>query len=321
MPLCYNCRIRVSDVYLAYSRRYLCSECFKNHFERKVKSTIAKYRMIRRGERIGVAVSGGKDSTSLLYALRRLYPSLDMIAIHIDLGIEGYSEHCHRIVREFTHRLGTPLVDYSLEEEGYTLHDLQGTGRGRKMCSPCGVVKRHLLNRLALEAGVDRLATGHNLDDMVEVILNCYIHGDVDQLRRIHPVLPGGHPRLAARIKPLCELTEEEDLLYALYSELPFRSASCPLAEGARSIKGKRLIAAITGEIPQFKHLLFKSYLKRIHPNLKPLEGEIRECRICGFPTSLQVCAFCRITQLARGQRLRLGGMGPTAEGDQGLPG
>ncbi|MGC8961917.1 MAG: TIGR00269 family protein, partial [Candidatus Bathyarchaeia archaeon] len=180
------------------------------------------------------------------------------------------------------------------------------TGRGRRMCSPCGVVKRYLLNRLALEAGVDKLATGHNLDDIVEVIFNCYIHGDVDQLRRLYPVLPGWHPKLAARIKPLCEPTEEEDLLYALYSELPFRSASCPLSEGARSIRGKKLIEAITMEIPQFKHLLFKSYVKRIYPSLKPLgeEGEVGECRICGSPTSLQVCAFCRITQLARARRL-----------------
>ncbi|MEM2122167.1 MAG: ATP-binding protein [Candidatus Bathyarchaeia archaeon] len=308
MPLCYNCGVRVSDVYLAYSRRYLCGECFKNHFERKVKSTIAKHQMIRRGERIGVAASGGKDSTSLLYVLKKLYPSLDMVAIHVDLGIQGYSDHCHRIVGEFTRSLGVPLVEYSLEEMGYTLHDLQGTGRGRKMCSPCGAVKRHLLNRLALEEGVDKLATGHNLDDIVEVILNCYIHGDVEQLRRLHPVLPGAHPKLVARIKPLCEHTEDEDLLYALYMELPFRSASCPLAGGARSIRGKKLIEMISVEAPQFKHQIFKSYLKRIHPNLKsPVEedkGEIRECRICGFPTSLQVCAFCRITQLAREQRL-----------------
>jgi len=308
MPLCYNCGVRVSDVYLAYSRRYLCSGCFKNYFERKVKSTIAKYHMIHGGERIGVAVSGGKDSTSLLYVLKKLYPSLDMIGIHLDLGIQGYSDHCHRIVRDFTRGLGVPLVEYSLEEElGYNLHDLEGTGRGRKMCSPCGAIKRYLLNRLALEAGVDRLATGHNLDDMVEVIFNCYIHGDVEQLRRLYPVLPGGHPRLVARIKPLCEHTEEEDLLYALYSELPFRSASCPLAEGARSIRGKKLIGMMAAENPQFKHLIFKSYVKRIHPSLgSPAgrdKGEIRECRICGFPTSLEVCTFCRITRLARERR------------------
>lgn len=297
----------MSDAYLAYSRRYLCAECFKNHFERKVKSTIAKYRMIHRGERIGVAVSGGKDSVGLLYALRKLYPSLDMVAIHINLGIEGYSDHCHQIVKEFTRKLRVPLLDYELQSSlGYSLHDLQGTWRGRKMCSPCGTIKRYLLNRLALEAGVDRLATGHNLDDMVEVIFNCYINGDLEQLRRLHPVLPGAHPKLVARIKPLCELTEEENLLYALYSELPFRSVSCPLAEGARSIRRKRLIDMIAREMPQFKHLLFKSYIKRIHPNLAPpeKEEEVKECIICGSPTSARTCAFCRITQLAKEKQL-----------------
>jgi len=284
---------------LEHSRRWLCPECFLSYYERKVKRVVEKYRMIKRGEKIGVAVSGGKDSAALLYVLRKLYPSVNLVAVHLNLGIQGYSEHYSKLVRELTDSLHVPLVEFKLPEElGFSIPDFKMLRHGRKICSVCGIVKRYLLNKIAYEERFDKLATGHNLDDMVEVIFNCYLQGDVEQLVRVRPVLPANHPKLVARIKPLCEMTEKENLVYASYRKLPFGSLTCPLSKGNRSLKNKRLINLIAREKPQFKHTLFKSYVKRVAPSL-PVNPDLKvsECKVCGMPTSRSVCAFCRLTE------------------------
>lgn len=304
MRLCYACSKKPAEIFLDYSRRRLCADCFLNYYERKVKRTIDKYRMIKPGEKVGVAVSGGKDSTALLYALKKLFPRLNLVGIHINLGIKEYSDHCNEVLRGFVKRLDVPLVEFNLPERlGFSIHDFEGTRHGRKICSICGTVKRYLLNKLAYEERLDKLATGHNLDDIVEVIFNCYLHGDVIQLARVRPVLPANHPKLVARIKPLCETTELEDLLYACYAELPFRSLSCPLSRGNRALKRKKLMNEVLARgIPSFKHTLFKSYVKRIAPslNVSP-DGEVFECELCGMPTSRRICAFCRLVERVKG--------------------
>lgn len=300
MRLCHACLSKPAEIFLDYSHRRLCIDCFLKYYEKKVKQTIDKYRMIKVGEKIGVAVSGGKDSTALIYVLKKLYPSLNLVGIHLNLGIKEYSNHCNEILREFIKKLNIPLIEFNLLKQlGFSIHDFEGTEHGKKICSICGTIKRYLLNKIAYEERINKLATGHNLDDIVEVIFNCYLQGDVTQLSRISPITPANHPKLVARIKPLCMMTEMENLLYASYLELPFRSLSCPLSKGNRSLKQKRLInEKIVQEIPTFKHMLFKSYLKRIAPYFKTYPNvEIFECKYCGMPTSKDVCAFCRLTQ------------------------
>jgi tRNA(Ile)-lysidine synthase TilS/MesJ len=77
-----------------YSGQKFCAGCFSKYFEGKVWETIRKYRMIKRGEKIGVAISGGKDSTVLAHVLNKLSRQLEITlhAILIDEGIEKYRE-------------------------------------------------------------------------------------------------------------------------------------------------------------------------------------------------------------------------------------
>jgi len=302
MRLCHACLKNPAEIVIDYSRRRLCVDCFLNYYERKIKRTIEAYKMIKPGEKIGVAVSGGKDSTALIYVLKKLYPSLNLIAIHLNLGVKEYSDHCNEILRNFIKKINVQLIEVNLINQlGFSIHDFEKTKHGKKICSICGIIKRYLLNKIAYENKLDKLATGHNLDDIVEVIFNCYIQGDVAQLARVNPALPGKHPKLVARIKPLCMMTEMEDLLYASYAELPFRSLSCPLSKGNRSLKNKRLINAIIAkEMPTFKHMLFKSYVKRIAPYIKLPQEKIFECEVCGMPTSKNICAFCRLIKIVK---------------------
>jgi len=297
MPRCSRCGEEDRAIYIAYMRSYLCPECFLKFYERKVKNTVLKHGMFRGAVKVGVAVSGGKDSMALLRAIRNIFPDLELTAIHINLGIGEYSNECERKVRELCEELGVELVIHRLaEEEGFTIPDLLNTPYGRRICGACGIVKRYLMNRMGWELGVDRLATGHNLDDTVELLFELYLTGRVEELVRVRPVLEGGW-RIVARVKPLIEMTEEENLWYARLTNTSFATLECPLVKGSRMIERKKLIARIEEEIPGFRHLLYKSHVKRLLPRLEKVveKPELKPCELCGMPATGKICGYCRL--------------------------
>ena len=287
---------------IEHAKMMLCRDCFIKYYEKKVYNTIMRHGMLRGARRVTVAVSGGKDSMALLAAMNRLvsekFPGIKLIAIHINLGIEGYSERCQEIVENVCEDLGVEHVIYDLSSrEGYRIPNLMSTPLGRRICGACGTVKRYLMNRLAYEIGANRLATGHNLDDVVELLFEFYLKGSVEDLVRVRPVSWSDNPKMITKIKPLIELTERENMYYAMAEGIPLLDASCPLAEGSRMLRRKRLIGLIEREIPGFKHMLYKSHVKRILPRLEETvpEPSLMECKKCGMPSLSNTCSYCKL--------------------------
>ena len=287
---------------LDYATVKFCRECFKEFFEKKVRSTVLKYGMIKPDDRVLVAVSGGKDSTSLLYALRKVFPELKIEAFHINLGIKGYSQESEQKVHELVGSVKTNLIIFDLEKElGITIEDFKNTAYKRKICSPCGVIKRYLINKVAYEKGFTKVATAHTLDDTVALLFNSYLHGDVEGLVRLKPVLPSTHTKFVAKIKPLWEITDRECLVYTLFCDLPFVSQPCPLGgETTRMRTKKELINELSTNIRGFKHIFLKSHTKRILPLLEATVKmpPLIECEICRMPSSERICAFCKRMRL-----------------------
>ncbi|MEM1514618.1 MAG: ATP-binding protein [Candidatus Bathyarchaeia archaeon] len=312
-PKCRRCGINRVEVYLTHSNLSLCPDCFMLLTERKVRRTVETYRMISKDDRIGIAVSGGKDSSSLAYILNNLYEKLNMTLIYIDLGVPEYSKYCLEKVEALAKILGREVFVYSLEKElGFTIGDVKGTIYGRKPCSACGAIKRYLFNKIAYDLGLTKIATGHNLDDTIEAIFNFYIEGNVKSLVRLKPYLPKTHQKIVPKIKPLIGLTDMECGFYTEYRNLPVRTIGCQFSKGSRSIKRKELLNMIVEKIPNFKHTFISSHYKRILPLLEKAlkdqgqgEAEIYDCPICGMPTSLRdvPCHFCKIVNLIRGRR------------------
>ena len=297
---CSRCGAENPRYVVSHMRRALCKNCFVTYYEKKVKNTFIKYGMHTVAKRVGVAVSGGKDSQALLRALRSVFPSLDVKAIYINLGIGGYSNESERAVRQLCEELGVELITYSLkEEEGFSIPDFTKTRLGGRMCGVCGTVKRYLLNRIALENNIPTVATGHNLDDTVEVLFELYLKGSLEEAARIRPVSLSSHPKLVNRIKPLIELTDEEDLYYVDATNTPYHSSWCPLVKGSRMISRKEIIREIEQKIPHFRHTFFKSHVKRMLPKLEQVikPPQLRECEVCGMPTVAKVCGYCKITR------------------------
>lgn len=301
MTLCRLCGGNAA-YFIEHSRMMLCKECFIKYYEKKVYNTIMKHGMLRGARRVAVAVSGGKDSMALLMAMSRLvyekFPGIELIAVHINLGIKGYSEKCQEIVEMICKRLGVEHIIYDLfSREGYRVPDLKSTPLGKRICGACGTVKRYLMNRLAYELGADRLATGHNLDDVVELLFELYLRGLIEDLVRVRPISWSNNPKLVTKIKPLIELTEKENLYYALAREIPILESSCSLVEGSRMLRRKRLMDLIEREIPGFKHIFYKSHVKRILPILEKAVAEpsLMECERCGMPSLASRCSYCKL--------------------------
>ncbi|RLI37818.1 TIGR00269 family protein [Candidatus Bathyarchaeota archaeon] len=303
MPIpCRRCGSADAEVYIPYARLSLCPECFRDFYVKRIKRTVEEFRMFRTDDRVGVAVSGGKDSTALLHGLKEAFPNMEFVALHVDLGIEGYSEECREKVEKLTEVLDVELEVYDLKEElGFTIDDFKRTIYRRKICSACGTVKRHIFEVLAGRVGVKVLATGHNLDDIVGVMLNNFFSGNWSQLVRLRPVLEPVEPNQTLKVKPLITTPEDENLLYCLYSDLPFREENCPHAHKERISRNREILEFLSKRNPNFRHQMLRNFLKLIPILEEAIEKpKYRRCRICGYPSSSDVCAFCRRVELVR---------------------
>ena len=294
---CFKCEGE-ARYHISYMRKSLCRKCFILFYEKKVRNTFLKYGMHKIAKRIGVAVSGGKDSLALLKSLYNLFSQLDITAIYINLGITSYSNESEKVTKRLCGELGVDLIVYNLsEEEGFVIPDFKHTRMGSRMCGVCGTVKRYILNRIAVENGIDTIATGHNLDDTVEVLFELYLRGSLEEAARIRPVSVSNHPKMANRIKPLIELTDEEDLYYVDATNTEYVSSWCPLVRGSRMVARKELLRKIEREIPNYRHLLLKSHIKRILPKLDKViqPPKLRDCMECGMPSVGEVCSYCKL--------------------------
>jgi uncharacterized protein (TIGR00269 family) len=284
-------------IHLRSYRLALCEEHFIERFKQMVKRAIKDYRLLSKKDRVLVAVSGGKDSLALWDVLLEL--GYEAEGLYIDLGIkrENYSELSKRKALAFAEQRGARLRVVDLGEEyGVTIPKLARRST-RSVCGVCGIVKRHEMNRIALEEGYTVLATGHNLDDEASVLLANLLRWNTELLARQAPRLEAWHPKLRPKVKPLCLLTERETATYAIARGIDYvYELECPFSEGATSITMKEALNRIEERSPGTKLYFYREFLKRRSMFALPEErGEAIECEVCGFPTTSQRCAFCRL--------------------------
>ena len=145
--------------------------------------------MVEDGERIAVAVSGGKDSTALLFSLHRILAGRDveMVAVTVDEGIAGYRDDTIIAARAIAAKLGIEQEIVSFREMyGYDLDEMV-VGKKVAPCTYCGVFRKNALNHTAKRLGASKVATGHNLDDEAQSVMMNYLKGDMERLMRFRP--------------------------------------------------------------------------------------------------------------------------------------
>jgi len=300
MITCSKCRAP-AVTYIRYNGTHLCTEHFYEYVERRVKKDLKKQWTTKGSETIGVAISGGKDSTTALHLAYLIYGKrrgITLYAITVDEGIKGYRDHSVPVAKRSCDRLGIEHHVISFHDAiGYTMDEIASRHDDIGECSYCGVFRRHCLNQKCSELGVNRLITGHNLDDMAQSILMNLANADLEKLARLGPhtkIQPGFTPR----ILPLRTIPESETMLYALLKGFEIHNAECPYATRAARGLFRDILARLEDASPGTRHSILRSYdsLKELLVEKYP-PIQLNHCKDCQEPTSQQYCKTCILKQ------------------------
>ncbi len=298
---CKNCKENQAILRISHPPIPLCRSCFLAYFEKKVKRNIEKFKMIKEKDRVGVFLSGGKDSSVLFGVLKSLYPEREIIPIFIHLGIGYFSDRALEVVERVCERFeARPYVYYLKKEKGFSIDDFIFTHFKNKVCAVCGTVKRYLFSKIAKELNLTVFATGHHLDDLVSTMFTLFIHGDFEGIKRLSPVSPPLTSQQAKKIKPLYNIPEIEVFYYGVLKDIPIEALSCPHSEKAVVKKYKKFIDLMEKQNREIKYQLLSVFLKKLSPLVKSRRENLFFCENCGEPTSApdKICSFCRRTAI-----------------------
>jgi uncharacterized protein (TIGR00269 family) len=291
---------------IRYNGAHLCGEHLRAYVDKRVKKEIRKQINVHSGDKIAVAVSGGKDSMVTLSILNDVFcerKDVSIYAISIDEGIEGYRPPSIDIVKEFCDKHSIPHHIRSFSEMDMEMDKIAEVTGDSSPCTYCGVFRRKLMNDEARLTGARYLATGHNLDDMAQSIMMNFVRGDVERLARLGPhtkIMPG----LVPRFHPLRMIPEKESLLYAMVSGIPFWNGECPYYAHALRNQYRSLVDQLEDRSPGSKFSILSSY-----DSLKPMLAEflppssLNTCS-CGEPTIGERCKACEL-QSSIGKRIK----------------
>ena len=295
-----QCRYCSADA--IYTREYegvsFCSKCFRKAVEERVRRTVTENDMLKFDDHIAVAVSGGKDSLTLLNLLVKLeqrFPRSKLTAVSVDEGIEGYRDEALDIARKACEKLGIEQFVVSYRDLfGITTDEIAGMHLAQTPCSHCGVFRRKAINRAAQMVGATKIATAHNLDDEVQTVLLNMFHGDPWRIVRSGPVLHDPRGKFLTRIKPVCDIPEKEVVLYAYLNGFDFQSIACPHGNEALRNDIRNFLNQLDQKHPGSKFTLQRTAerLRELLSRTAPV-AELNECVKCGDPTPHQLCEAC----------------------------
>ncbi len=295
-------------VEIRYARLRLCKQHFSEFVEKKVERILRRVSALRKDKVIVAAVSGGKDSSTMLAILSKLSRQYGfrLIGVHIVLGLREYSEQSLQKVQQLCNEYKTPCIVVELRKLiGLTVYELARRAR-RPVCSVCGLVKRYILNAVAVELSADYVALGHNADDIIAYSLKSFINQDLEQLAKFGPATETIKGLAVGRLRPLYEVYEKESLLYALVNKLPIVLDECPFRpEQPIEDRIKEFMNKLEEEHPGIK----LSFLRRLEKRIETYqaltrEREYKRCRYCGLVSAGDICSFCKLTKKISGEPL-----------------
>lgn len=212
------------------------------------------YKMIADGDKIAVAVSGGKDSLTLLRVLndRRSFVPVkyELLAVHIDMG---YPCQHPRILAEYFKAQG---INYHIEK----IDILKGKTRKDISCFWCSWNRRKALFETAARFGCNKVALGHHNDDIIEtMLLNLFFQGEISAMSPKQELFDGK----IILIRPLAYV--EEDLIrrFAKAAGFPHHKCACPNSATSNRTKIENIIKDLERVCPDVKKNIFRS-IKRV---------------------------------------------------------
>ncbi|CCD62179.1 Cytoplasmic tRNA 2-thiolation protein 1 [Caenorhabditis elegans] len=278
----------------------LCGPCFSRNFEDDVHEAIVNNKLFKRGERVAIGASGGKDSTVLAYVMKTLNDrhdyGLDLQLLSIDEGIKGYRDDSLLAVEKNRVEYGLPLTILSYRDlYGWTMDDIVAKIGKKNNCTFCGVFRRQALDRGAFKIGATKLVTGHNADDMAETLLMNVLRGDIARLERCTNIVTGEEGDLP-RAKPLKYCFERDIVMYARTNQLEYFYTECIYAPNAYRGYARKYVRDLEKVHPRAILDLIRSG-EKVSVKKEVEMPTLKICERCGYMTSQKLCKACLLIE------------------------
>lgn len=216
-----------------------------------MRKAIEEYKMIEEGDKIAVCLSGGKDSITMLHgfkALQRFYPKkFDIIAISVDPGFDFFDTN---FLKTICDNLEIPFfVEKSNAKE--IVFDIR---KEKNPCSLCANLRRGVINSIAIREGCNKIALGHNQDDVLETfLLNLLYTGNIGTFS---PMSYMDRSKITL-IRPLIYMPEKEARRFVKKNGITVMPKVCPMDGTSKREDMKQFIFDLTKKIPMIRANLF----------------------------------------------------------------
>ena len=228
-----------------------------------VRRCVEDYNMIEQGDRIGVGVSGGKDSLALLVLLAQLrkfhQKSFEIEAICVDLGFSMDFSSIEALCKD----LDVPfhLVDTQIAQ---VIFDYR---KEKNPCSMCAKMRRGALNQALLDRGLNKLALGHHYDDAVETFVMSLIYEG--RISCFQPVTDLDRTGIV-QIRPMLYMHEQTIANFAQAQNLPIVQNRCPVDKRTKREEIKQLVYELSGKYPDLRERIFGAMQRLPLPEWEP---------------------------------------------------
>lgn len=228
-----------------------------------VRRCVEDYHMIQAGDRIGVGVSGGKDSLALLVflaELKKYFPEpfyLEAITIDMGLGMDysGIETLCRELEVPFT-LVKTEIAPIIFDHR-----------KEKNPCSMCAKMRRGALNQALLDRNLNKLALGHHYDDAVETFLmSLLFEGRISCFQPVTDLDRTG----IIQIRPMLYIHEKTVDSFALRKNLPVLENRCPVDKTTKRAEIKDLIYQLSATYPDLKERIFGAMQRYPLPEWEP---------------------------------------------------
>ena len=305
---------REAVLHAAYSGAHLCERHLRASVEKRVRRRIREDGLVgddatpEDPETWLLGLSGGKDSVVLGSTLAETFaadPRIELVALTIHEGIEGYRDESLDAASAFAERADIPheVVTYAEEFDLEMDRVVEKDPENLAACAYCGVFRRELLAEYADAYGADKLLTGHNLDDEAQTAMMNFLEGDVAQMAKHFDASLGPFPErtttteFVPRAKPLRDVPEKEVALYAHLADLPVHMAECPHSSEAYRGEIRQLLFGLEERHPGTRHSIMagcEEFAKLAAEAYRGDGPDLGECESCGGPTTQIGRASCR---------------------------
>ncbi len=223
-----------------------------------LRKAIEEYNMIKEGDKIAVCLSGGKDSITMLYALKalqRFYPkNFELIAVSINPGFDFFDVG---FLKQICDKVEVPLfIENSNAKE--IVFDIR---KEKNPCSLCANLRRGVINSIAIREGCNKIALGHNQDDVLETfLLNLLYTGNIGTFSPVSFMDRSG----ITLIRPLVYTPEKEIKRFIRKNDLTVMPKVCPMDGTSKREDMKQLIFSLTKSIPMVRANLFGAITRNL---------------------------------------------------------